>query len=195
MPNSEAAQSKHTAVELIKKFQQLFTNLNHKQIAERLVKLVIAKQTIQRVALLIVRDGHIYVEALAHRPHAPNTEPSINAIATALSRINNLPTAHIQDVFESGQPLALNRSAMSSLIGKTLPIDTCSCFLHPICENQKTIAVFYMESRDELTDLQQAVQQLDTVWTFSSLLVRQVIDMWQHEEQDHKKRGSYALQH
>ncbi|HEX7762192.1 MAG TPA: EAL domain-containing protein [Cellvibrio sp.] len=185
MPNSDPAQPKHTAVELIKKFQQLFTNLNHKQIAERLVKLVIAKHAIQRAALLIARDNHIYVEAIANRT---GTHAAINAIATSLNRINNLPSAFIHDVFESSQALALSRSAMSGLIGKTIPVDTRACFLHPICENQKTIAVFYMESQDDLASLQHAVQDLDTVWTFSSLLVRQVIDMWHHEEQAERFR-------
>lgn len=185
MPNSEPGQSKHTAVELIKKFQQLFTNLNHKQIAERLVKLVIAKPTIQRAVLLIVRDNHIYAEAIAHRTASV---PSINAIATALNRLNNLPSSLIHSVFESGQPLALDRAALGQLMGKVIPSNTGSCFLHPICENQKTIAVFYMESLDDITSLQHTVQQLDTVWTFSSLLVRQVIDMWQHEEQAERFR-------
>lgn len=185
MSNSESTQSKHTAVELIKKFQRLFTNLNHKQIAERLVKLVIAKHTIQRVALLVARDGHVYVEAIANRTGA---QTSIDAIATSLSRIKNLPSAFIHETFEQGQPLSLSRSAISGLIGKTIPVDTQSCLLHPICENQNTIAVFYMESQGDLHGLQQTVQQLDTVWTFSSLLVRQMIDMWQHEEQAERFR-------
>jgi hypothetical protein len=64
MQNSEAGQSKNTAIELIKKFQQLFTDLNHKQIAERLVKLVIAKETISRAVLIVERDSHLYVELL-----------------------------------------------------------------------------------------------------------------------------------
>nr|WP_324258267.1 EAL domain-containing protein [Cellvibrio fontiphilus] len=180
MPNSESTQQKSNAVELIKKFQQLFTNLNHKEIAERLVKLVIAKQTIQRVALLIVRDGQVYVEAIASRAGG---QTSINVIATALSRIKNLPSAFIQQTFESGQPLSLNRSLMNGLLGKTIPVDTQAGLLQPICENQKTIAVFYMESLVDLQALQTTARQLDTVWTFSSLLVRQMIDMWQHEEQ------------
>ena len=46
-------QNKNTAVELIKKFQQLFTDLNHKQIAERLVKLVVVKPVVSRVVLIV----------------------------------------------------------------------------------------------------------------------------------------------
>jgi diguanylate cyclase (GGDEF)-like protein/PAS domain S-box-containing protein len=180
MPNSENTQPKQTAVELIKKFQQLFTNLNHKEIAERLVKLVIAKPAIERVALLILRDDQIYVEAVAKRA-GDNT--TINALATSLERIHNLPSAFIRAVFASGLPLALAREAFGELDDKVIPAHTASCFFHPIGENHKTIAVFYMESQADINHLQQTVQQLDTVWTFSSLLVRQVIDMWKHEEQ------------
>ena len=91
MSNSDPAQPKHTAVELIKKFQQLFTDLNHKQIAERLVKLVIAKETISRAVLIVERDSHLYVEAIA----SSGTTPCVNAVATSLSRLNYLPHQYI----------------------------------------------------------------------------------------------------
>ena len=84
MPNNDAGQSKNTAIELIKKFQQLFTDLNHKQIAERLVKLVIAKEAISRAVLVIERDSHLYVEAIAS---SGGEEPIVNGIATSLSRL------------------------------------------------------------------------------------------------------------
>lgn len=180
MPNTELGQVKQSAVELIKKFQQLFTNLNHKQIAERLVKLVMAKSSIQRTALLVLRDNQIYVEALANRSPSGLT---VNAIATSLLRLKNLPSSVIQRVFDSGQVLALEGTALTGLAGNTLAPGVNACVLHPISDNNKTIAVFYMESGHPLAALQESVQQLDTVWTFSSLLVRQMIDMWQHEEQ------------
>ncbi|HSC68767.1 MAG TPA: EAL domain-containing protein [Cellvibrio sp.] len=185
MQNSEAGQSKNTAIELIKKFQQLFTDLNHKQIAERLVKLVIAKKAISRAVLIVERDSHLYVEAIAA---AGTDEPLVNGIATSLSRLNYLPHQHIHQVFDSGRACALDQQAISTLGALFIQKGTHSCFLHPIQEKNKTIAVFYMESAHELAQLQQAVNELDTVWTFSSLLVRQVIDMWHHEEQSERFR-------
>ena len=45
-------QNKRAAVELIKKYQKLFTDLNHSQIAERLVKLVVTRPSFSRVVLV-----------------------------------------------------------------------------------------------------------------------------------------------
>lgn len=185
MQNNEAAQSKNTAIELIKKFQQLFTDLNHKQIAERLVKLVIAKETISRAVLIVERDSHLYVEAIASS--GPN-EPMVNGVATSLSRLNYLPHQYIHQVFDSGQSCALDKQVIDQLGVMFIQKGTNSCCLHPIQEKNKTIAVFYMESVCELPLLQKTVSELDTVWTFSSLLVRQVIDMWHHEEQAERFR-------
>src|SRR6187551_2623491 len=185
MKNNNAAQSKNTAIELIKKFQQLFTDLNHKQIAERLVKLVIAKKTISRAVLIVERDSHLYVEAIAS---SGSTEPIVNAIATSLGRLNFLPHQNIQQVFNSGKASAMDEQAVAQHGQLKFQKGTHSCFLYPIQEKNKTIAVFYMESTRELQQLQKAVNELDTVWTFSSLLVRQVIDMWRHEEQAERFR-------
>jgi diguanylate cyclase (GGDEF)-like protein/PAS domain S-box-containing protein len=185
MQNNEPMQSKNTAIELIKKFQQLFTDLNHKQIAERLVKLVIAKDAINRAVLIVERESHLYVEAIASS--GPN-EPMVNGIATSLSRLNYLPHSHIQDVFASGESCSLDKTSIDQLGSMFIQKGTNACFLHPIHEKNKTIAVFYMESIQELGLLQKAVSELETVWTFSSLLVRQVIDMWHHEEQAERFR-------
>lgn len=185
MQSNETVQSKNTAIELIKKFQQLFTDLNHKQIAERLVKLVIAKETISRAVLIVERDSHLYVEAIAS---AGTRQPTVSGIATSLSRLNYLPHQYIHQVFDSGQPCALDQHAINQLGALFIQKGTHACFLHPIQEKDKTIAVFYMESTQDLQHLQKAVADLDTVWTFSSLLVRQVIDMWHHEEQAERFR-------
>lgn len=185
MQNHEATQSKNTAIELIKKFQQLFTDLNHKQIAERLVKLVIAKETISRAVLIVERDSHLYVEAIAS---SGTHEPMVNGVATSLSRLNYLPHQYIHQVFDSGQSCALDKEAIDQLGAMFIQKGTNACCLHPIQEKNKTIAVFYMESIHELPQLQKTVSELDTVWTFSSLLVRQVIDMWHHEEQAERFR-------
>ncbi len=185
MQNNETVQSKNTAIELIKKFQQLFTDLNHKQIAERLVKLVIAKKVISRAVLIVERDSHLYVDAIAS---SGAHEPMVNGIATSLSRLNFLPHQHIHQVFDSGKPCSLDKQSIAQLGAMFIQKGTNACFLHPIFEKNKTLAVFYMESASELGELQKAVRELETVWTFSSLLVRQVIDMWHHEEQAERFR-------
>jgi len=185
MHNNDLGQTKNTTVELIKKFQQLFTDLNHKQIAERLVKLIIAKDTISRAVLIVERDNHLYVDAIAA---ATSEEPLVNGIATALNRLHYLPHQQIHDVFHSGTFKTLDELQVQSLGVLFTQEGTKSCYLHPIHEKNKTIAVFYMESERELRHLQKAVAELDTIWTFSSLLVRQVIDMWQHEEQSERFR-------
>ncbi len=185
MQPNDSGPTKNTAVELIKKFQQLFTDLNHKQIAERLVKLVIAKDTISRAVLIVERDSHLFVEAIA----ATNQQDTfVNGIATALSRLHYLPHQHIHDVFDSGKQRELDTPEISRLGGLFTQKGAKSCYLHPIHEKNKTIAVFYMESERELRHLQKAVAELDTIWTFSSLLVRQVIDMWHHDEQSERFR-------
>ncbi|RYZ95858.1 MAG: diguanylate cyclase, partial [Moraxellaceae bacterium] len=178
-------QNKNNAVELIKKFQQLFTDLNHKQIAERLVKLVVAKNSISRAVLIVERDSHLYVEAIASQQ---DSEPFVTGIATSLNRLNYLPHQHIRSVFDSRQVQTLDSEQILRLGAMFTQKGCKSCYLHPITENNKTIAVFYMESEYALVHLTQAVHELDTIWTFSSLLVRQVIDMWHHEEQAERFR-------
>jgi len=178
-------QNKNSAVELIKKFQQLFNNLNHKEIAERLVKLVASKPVISRAVLVVERDSHLYVEAIASQQ---DSDLLINGISTSLTRLNYLPHQHIHQVFDSGKPLALDSNEID-LLGAMFTKKGCkACYLHPILENNKTIAVFYMEAEQGLAQLEKAMNELDSVWTFSSLLIRQVIDMWHREEQSERFR-------
>jgi diguanylate cyclase (GGDEF)-like protein/PAS domain S-box-containing protein len=178
-------QNKNNAVELIKKFQRLFNNLNHKEIAERLVKLVIAKAAISRAVLVVERDSHLYVEAIASQR---NAELQINGITTSLNRLNYLPHQHIHQVFDSGKAQALDTDQIQPLGAMFTQKGCRACYLHPILENNKTIAVFYVESNQELAGLIKAVNELDSVWTFSSLLIRQIIDMWHREEQSERFR-------
>lgn len=185
VPIWEFMQNKNTAVELIKKFQQLFTDLNHKQIAERLVKLVIAKSAISRTVLIVERDGHLYVEAIASQRES---EPLISALATSLSRLNFLPRESIQNVFKDGKSVVLDAAAVAALGSNATQKGCRGIYLYPILEKNKTIAVFYQETEGELSALEQAVAELDTVWSFSSLLVRQVVEMWRHEEQTERFR-------
>ena len=185
MPNNDNTASKHSTVELIKKFQQLFTDLNHKQIAERLVRMAIAKPAISRAVLVVERDSHLYVEAIAA---AGQHEPMVNGLATSLSRLNYLPHQIIHQVFDSGATRKLNHLDIIELGSPFTQKGSRACYLHPILEKNKTIALFYLESTQDLPQLEQAVRELDTLWTFSSLLVRQIIDMWHHEEQSERHR-------
>jgi len=180
-------QNKLTAVELIQRFQRLFTDLNHKQIAERLVKLVIAKPPVGRVALIVERDRRLYVEALARRSAHQNA-PEIDALATALNKLKRFPHNQIERVFKEGQPLALDHNAIIRLGHDTTPPGTRSAYLFPILERGHTIAAFYIESRDDLRALENSVRELDTVWAFSGLLARQIIEMWRHDEQSERQR-------
>lgn len=176
-----------TAVELIKKFQQLFTDLDQKQIAERLLSLVIAKPRVQRAALLIARDKQIYVDALAERI---GDNIIISATASILNRSKTLPGHLIEDIFSTGQDLALDERAIGAQAGNNIPLDTRACLFLPIRENDSTIAVFYLESTDTLAELQKEAKQLDSLWAFSALLVRQVIGMWQYDAQTERFRNA-----
>ena len=178
-------QYKNNAVELIKKFQQLFTNLNHKEIAERLVKLIAAKAAISRAVLVVERESHLYVEAIASQQ---DSGLLVNGISTSLNRLNYLPHQHIYQAFDSSKAQALDTDQIQ-ILGAMFTKKGCkACYLHPILENNKAIAVFYMETEHGLAELLKATNELESVWTFSSLLIRQVIDMWHHEEQAERFR-------
>ncbi len=184
MPN------KHSAVELIKKFQQLFTDLNHKQIAERLLKLVIAKSLISRAALLVRRDGNVYVEAIALQ----GDKPTVVSVTSAIDKLKNLPSQTILESFDQNEesisgpiPARYFCSDDEESFQGCLP-GSNSLALYPIFEKGHVIGLFVLETEEHLPALQQAVSSLEHVWTFSSLLVRQIIDMWRHEEQAEKYR-------
>lgn len=178
--------TKLTAVELIQRFQRLFTDLNHKQIAERLVKLVMAKPAISRVALIVERDRRLYVEAIARQNI--HREADVDALATALSKLKRFPQNQIERAFKEGNTLALDHSAIIRLGHDITPQGTRSAFLYPIKEHNRTIAIFYMESRDDLGALEHSIRELDTVWAFSGLLARQIIEMSRHAEQSERQR-------
>lgn len=179
-------QTKLTAVELIKRFQRLFTDLNHKQIAERLVKLVMAKPAVSRVALIIERDRRLFVESIARIGTHSQTE--IDTLATALHKLKGFPHNQIDRVFKEGQAIALDHSAIIRIGHDIMPKGVRSAYLYPIFEHDRPIAAFYLESRDDLPALETSVQELDTVWAFSGLLARQIIEMWRHDEQSERYR-------
>lgn len=178
-------QNKNKAVDLIKKFQQLFTNLNHKQIAERLVNLVLVNPVISRAVLVVERDSHLFVEAAACDQ---DSELKGSGPASSFGKLQYLPHQFIHQCFDTGNAKTLNTQELKRL-GSLFTQKSCqSCYLHPVLENDRTIAVFYMESELPLDDLIHAVNELDTLWTFSSMLVRQVIDMWHSEVQSERHR-------
>src|SRR6187402_3342303 len=122
-------QYKNNAVELIKKFQQLFTNLNHKEIAERLVKLIAAKAAISRAVLVVERESHLYVEAIASQQ---DSGLLVNGISTSLNRLNYLPHQHIYQAFDSSKAQALDTDQIQ-ILGAMFTKKGCkACYLHPI---------------------------------------------------------------
>ncbi len=179
-------QNKRAAVELIKKYQKLFTDLNHSQIAERLVKLVVTRPSFSRVVLVIERDGQLYVEAVGscRSPH------NIITFDSELETVSHIPAALIQNCFATATPCSVDLSVAHGLRHSDYQLGSKALYIHPIVENGRVIAVFYMESETGLVTLSQAVQELDAVWAFSALLVRQIIQLWQHEEHREKYRAA-----
>jgi len=180
MQENTSQQNKNSAVDLIKKFQQLFKDLNHSQIAERLVNLIVAKNSISRAVLITKRDGCLQVEAIATQLNNISSPDPINV---PLASLQYLPHLHVEQVFNSGEICLLTLEDINNLGQMSTQTGTSSCYLLPVLEKNKTIAVFYMESTKDLDQLINAVTELEAVWTFSSILVRQMIDMGHHEEQ------------
>src|SRR5687767_10475376 len=119
-------QNKNNAVELIKKFQQLFSSLNHKEIAERLVKLVATKAVVSRAVLVVERDSHLYVEAIASQQ---DSDLLVNGISASLNRLNYLPHHHIHQVFDSGKAQTLDAEQIQALGGMFTKKGCTACYL------------------------------------------------------------------
>ncbi len=198
-------QNKHSAVELIKRFQRLFTDLNHKHIAERLVKLVLAMGSVSRAVLLIPREGECFVEAIgciSHRASpngnhhgnnrgnnsAHNREYSITSLDTEMEKLHFLPHQLIRTCFRTAHPHSLDITGEHSLGEEDFEAGSCGIFIQPIVEKSRVLAVFYLETRDSLALLQQSVRQLEPVWTFGTLLIGQINELWKFEAQAEKYR-------
>ncbi|HEY7883350.1 MAG TPA: EAL domain-containing protein [Cellvibrionaceae bacterium] len=181
-------QSKQNAVELIRKYQQLFTELNHQQIAERLVSLVAARPSLCRVALLVVRRETLYTEAIARVDDSGKLQAQ--NIARPLSSTKNLPATFIQQHF------AIERSHIteSHLVpvehSHKLSADVMSVAMVPIDECGEVIAAYYIESQLPPAELSAQLAQLESTWLLSSLMVRQIIDMWRFEDQAERFRST-----
>src|SRR5690625_229536 len=141
---------KPTAVELIRKFQQLFSDLNHKQIAERLVKLLVVKRAVSRVACIVLRDENRYVQAVAN--HQPG-ERRVNSLATALDKLKLCPSPHSKHVFSTGDTLELSHTGPFRFEPASVRKNCQAGYIQPIAENGKTIAAFYLETERDLPTL------------------------------------------
>lgn len=176
-------QNKSGAVDLIRKFQQLFKDLNQKQIAERLIKLVMAKPAVTRAMLIVDRDDQLMVETVG----TPNSDQVVS-LSRPMAQLQHLPANLIRDCFVSGEQLDDNIANIDGLTDRDYLGGTNSILIYPILESGKTIAAFYCESDQDIAGLLDAASSLETVWVFSALLIRQVIEMRHHEEQAEKYR-------
>lgn len=190
MQHSEKNPSKSSTVELLRKFQQLFSDLNHQEIGERLVNLVVQKQSITRAALVVNFDEQLLVKAVGSK-NLDTRETTLRSLSTPLSRLSNLPYALIKEAIATNTLYSQNLSNADALSthSKTPPQ---SIYILPVSEGRQTIAAFYIECLEPLAVLQTKVDELENVWAFSSLLIRQIIDITRHEE--HVKRHRIAEQ-
>ncbi|MBU2887602.1 EAL domain-containing protein [Gilvimarinus agarilyticus] len=173
-------QEKLTAASLIKKYQRLFQQYDHHQIAERLVCMVAAKQGINRVALVLKRESEPVLCALAM--HNDDTLES-RSLTVPLSNSRNLPVDLISSVLHSGQHYSLSASELQ-------PFAAQSGIVIPILEVETCLAAFYIEASVEAAKLSSVVEQLEPIWLMASLMTRQVSDRQCLDEQAERHRMS-----
>jgi diguanylate cyclase (GGDEF)-like protein/PAS domain S-box-containing protein len=176
-------QSKSGAVDLIRKFQQLFKDLNQKQIAERLIKLVMAKPVVSRAVLVVDRDDQLMVETVG-----TSTSDKVVSLSRPMAQLQHLPADIIRQCFVSGKQWMADIADVESLTERDYLAGTRSILIYPILDSGKPIGAFYCESPEEVGSLIKAANDLETVWVFSTLLIRQLIEMRHHEEQAEKYR-------
>ncbi len=168
-------QNNQTAAELIKKFYQLFTDLNHNQVIERLARLVIADPVISRVVLLVPEDGQILIEAIA------KNQDNVVLPKVAFQKLRTIPHKHIISSAKSGQPSCMEVPGAGRITPSEVLADVKAIYIYPIIEQGKTLGVYYLESNVSLDHLETSVQILEPVWMFSSFLMRHVMELRQHE--------------
>lgn len=172
---------------LVKRFQQLFGELQHAQIGERLVQLLIAKPAISRTLLILKYSDELYVEAIASHS-AEQQAALIRSLNSKLSSLSQLPQPAIGKQFVQPEARYLDREELATLSEHSCPADATGAYLHPIIVDSRCLALFYLETRDGIAALEQAVQELDTLWLFSSLLVQQIINHRQQAIQGERQR-------
>ena len=123
-------QNKSGAVDLIRKFQQLFKDLNQKQIAERLIKLVMAKSAVSRAMLIVDRDDQLMVETVG----TPNSDQVVS-LSRPMAQLQHLPVNLIRDCFVSGEQLDDNIANIVGLTDRDYLAGTNSILIYPILES------------------------------------------------------------
>ncbi|UTF59810.1 bifunctional diguanylate cyclase/phosphodiesterase [Gilvimarinus sp. DA14] len=171
--------AKQGTAALIKKYQQLFKRLNHKQIAERLVGLLAARPHVKRAVLVVEYNGELNIEALAVRDTRGSVD--IRGLSTLLSQSRNLPVAAIEQAYR------IQRSVSIPLAQADCPVDL-SAALHPIEECGESVAAFYLESTLDADSLIDELAELESIWLISSLVVRQFLDMKRFSQQSERSR-------
>ena len=181
-------QNQFATAELIKKFYQLFTDLDHNQVVERLTCLVISDPAISRVALLIPQDDQVRIEAIAQN------QDNIVLPKVAFQNLRNIPHKHILASIRSGQPACLDIKAGGQINAGEVLAGVKSVYIYPIVEQDKVLGVFYLESRASLDHLETSVQILEPVWLFSGFLMRHVMELRQHDlQRDQYQKAEQAL--
>lgn len=143
-------------VSLIRKFQNLFSQLDHQQIAERLLKQIIAQPFVSRCSLLLQRDGQLWVEASA-------SQVEVTSIAAVITEQHNLCDQLIDLAFSAAEVVGREFESPAD--------DIRSVVIQPIGEGP--IAAYYIESSLPLALLRTKLNSLRAVWQFSELLLMQ----------------------
>lgn len=172
---------KHGAVELIRKFQKLFTDLDHKQIVERLVKLVVTQPPISRCVLIVRRNDQLYVDAVG-------LPDSVVNLSTPLDSLSKLPHQQIRKVFVDCAAYEADLHADHDLESDEFMAGTRSIAIQPVGNSEAPLAVYYCESPDSLELLSSSIKNLDSLWAFSTLMIYQVVQMRRHADQVDKYR-------
>lgn len=181
-------QNNLAAAELIKKFYQLFTDLDHDQIIERLSRLVIADPAVSRVVLAVPQDDQIRIEAIA--------ENQTNIVLPRLEydQVGDIPHKAIANSIRSGQPVCLEVGFAGDILANNYKAGSRAIYLYPILDKNQTLAVYYLESDRSLDDLEASVQSLEPVWMFSGFLMRNVLELRQYQRQtDEYRKAEQAL--
>lgn len=173
-------QNNHAAIELIKKFHQLFTDLDHNQVIERLARLVIVDPAISRVVLCIPRGNKISIEAIAQNQN------NVVRPKTHYTNLHNIPHKLILGAIDNSQPVCMEvRTSLDVRVSDCMT-GTRAIYIYPIVDKNSVVAVYYLESHVTLDLLEKAVQNLEPVWIFSAFLLRHVLELWKYEEQREK---------
>ncbi|GAB1263801.1 EAL domain-containing protein [Aurantivibrio infirmus] len=181
-------QNNLAAAELIRKFYQLFTDLDHSKVVERLSRLVIVDPAISRAVLCVPQDDQVRIEAIAQ------SQESIVLPRVNFTKLRSIPHNNILNSIASGQPECQEMGYASTIMTNDCKQGTRAIYIYPILEHGKVLAVFYLESQTSLDDLEDAVQRLEPVWMFSGFMMRHVLEVRRYElKGDEYNKAEQAL--